>query len=438
MIFSAKVYQSRRKELSKFLDSSSNKLSALVVPSAPLIKMPGGKEIPFRQNSDLLYLSGFEEPKSCLVILFSSQKPKSILFVEEKNKEKELWTGWVHGPELAGEKFQVDECYPSNQFSVLSLKLLKNIDSLFYSFGLNVHWDQQIKNILTNLEKKNRMSVSVHNSTHLIASLRMKKSAEEIERMRKSISASAFGHDEVMKRCAPLVNERELHGIFLSAIMKKGAKEEAYTGIFASGPNACTLHYTKNNQVLQDGELLLVDAGAEYEGYASDITRTFPVKGKFSETQKRMYEKILEVQKQIIQFLKPGVLFDEIQKKTVEWLSELMREEGLLTGSQEQIIETKEYKKYFPHYFGHSLGLDVHDPLPSKTRNFSIEEGFVLTVEPGLYLPKEDSSLKEELRGFAVRIEDDVLITKDGCEVLSEEIPKEMEALEERVGSQKT
>ena len=266
----------------------------------------------------------------------------------------------------------------------------------------------------------------------------MKKSPEEIEIIRKSISLSAEAHKEVMKHTKPLINEREMSVLFLSEILKRGADREAYTGIFASGPNACTLHYIKNDRVMKDGELFLVDAGGEYNYYSSDITRTFPVNGKFSTHQKRVYKKLLKAQKKIIRLLKPGIHFQAIQKEAVLLLSEIMKEEGFLPHSSiKDIVEKEEYKKYFPHFIGHSMGLDVHDPVFFKTQDFALSEGFVMTIEPGLYLPPDDSTLKPEFRGMGFRIEDDVLITKEGSIVLSSSVPKEVEELEEIVGSKK-
>ena len=255
--------------------------------------------------------------------------------------------------------------------------------------------------------------------------------------IKKSISLSAEAHKEVMKNTRPLTNEWEMYTLFISEIMKRGATREAYTGIFASGQNACTLHYIKNNRVMQDGELFLVDAGGEYNHYSSDITRTFPVNGKFSKDQKRIYTKLLSAQKKLINLLKPGIFFQDIQKKAISLLSEIMHEEGLLSLSSKNIIEKKEYKKYFPHFIGHPLGLDAHDSFLFKTKNFPLSENCVLTIEPGLYLPASDLTLRPELRGMGIRIEDDILITSKEPVVLSRSVPKEIEEIEEIVGSKK-
>lgn len=403
--------------------------SALILPSSPLTKRSGDVDHFYRPLSDLIYFSGFEESHSCLIIL-SKPSAKTHLFVQEKDPAKELWTGPIYGPERAEEIFQVDNCYPSSDFSDTALKILKNnIHSLYYNFGVNPYWDTQIEKIINDLKTKKK-TITLCDSTPLTVPPRMQKNEEEIKTIKKATAISSKAHIEVMKYCRAGLNERELHGRFLFEIMKRGAHAEAYPGIFASGPNACILHYTSNNRIMQEGELLLVDAGAEYNYYASDITRTFPVNGKFSKIQKDLYTKLLEVQKQTIQMLKPGLSFKTIQDSLVELLSHLMKEVNILSGSVKNIIQEKKYKKYFPHTFGHSLGLDVHDPVFSETKNIELKENTIITVEPGLYLPPTDTSLKPELRGLGFRIEDDILITKTGAEVLSHAVPKEAEELE--------
>ena len=425
MIFSAEIYKRRRSQLIENMPEGS----ALILPSWPQMKRSGDVDWPYRPFSDLIYFSGFEEPLSCLIIL-SKPKSKACLFVQKKDPLKELWTGPIYGPEQAGDIFQVDYCYLSLDFSKIAFKILQNIHSVYYIFGINPVWDTQIENLIYNLKNKKKSSVSLHDSTRLTIPLRMKKTEEEIMMLKKAIAISTEAHIEIMKHSCAGISERELHGRFLFEIMKRGARSEAYPGIFASGPNACILHYTNNNRIMQDGELLLVDAGAEYNYYASDITRTFPVSGKFSKIQKRIYTKLLEVQKNIIYMLKPGISFNNIQDNLAELLSILMKEENLLSSSVEDIIKQKKYRKYFPHSFGHLLGLDVHDLTFSEAKNITLKENFVLTIEPGIYLPKEDISLKPELRGLGFRIEDDILITKTGAEVLSHSVPKEVEELE--------
>ena len=430
MVFSKEIYKRRRVELIKSMPEHS----ALILPSQPQVKYSGDVDWPYRPSSDLIYLSGCEEPNSCLIIL--SNKPQEILFVQKKDPKTELWIGPSLGPEEAGDVFDMDSSYPVSEFSNIALELMKEVQAFYYNFGFNAYWDKEMDVLIQRLKQKNRVFISVHDSIRLTAPLRMKKNPEEIKTIQQAIDISVEAHIETMKYCKPGLSEGELHGRFLFETMKRGSNLEAYPGIFASGPSACTLHYTDNKQVLKEGELFLVDAGAEYHYYASDITRTYPVSGRFSKVQKRIYQKLLTVQKNMIQILKPGLLFSKIQSKLVELLAHLMQEEGFLSGSMEEIIEKKTYKKYFPHTFGHSLGLDVHDPVFSPEKDIKLESGFVLTMEPGIYLPSEDYSIGEDLRGVGIRIEDDILITKDGAKVLSAGAPKEVGELETLVGSE--
>ncbi len=430
------LYKKRRIALCRALPEDS----ALMLPAWPKAPYSLYIEHPYKAFSDIIYLSGFEEADSCLLLL-SGGEGKYFLFTQKKDLVKEIWTGPVFGPQKAKKVFKADACYPIEEFFQIAEDLLNNVRFLYYPLGINPHFDPQVKKLWRKLINKTKEKLKhskllslrrakehLQNPLKLIASLRKKKDPEEIKLISKAVLISGQAHIEVMKNTKPGLNEKALYGIFLREIMKRGAEKQAYPGIFASGSNACTLHYTKNNKTLKKGDLILVDAGAEFKHYASDITRTFPVSGKFSKTQKRLYEKVLKVQKSLIRFLKPGLFFSEIQKKTVELLSVLMREEGFLSGSVEQIIKQKKYKKYFPHGFGHLLGLDVHDPQDEK--DVQIQEGVILTIEPGLYLPEKDLSLKPKFRGLGIRIEDDILITKKGAKVLSIKVPKETEQIE--------
>lgn len=425
MSFPIEVYTNRRNEILNKIPKNS----AMIIPSWPETKRSGDVDWPYRPSSDLYYFTGFEEAGSCLLLLSNSQT-QHILFTKPKNLEKERWTGPIHGPEQATDIFQMDTCYLSSEFTNVASEILKNTNSIYYTFGINPVWDVQVNKLIQTLKNKKKVSVSVHDTIRIIAPLRMIKSQEEINIIKKAVDISAQAHIEVMKYSQAGLTERQVHGKFLYEIMKKGAHSEAYPGIFASGPNACILHYIDNKCTLQNGDLLLVDAGAEYQYYSSDITRTFPINGKFSEIQKRFYEKVLKIQKSLIKILKPGISFKNIHDKMAESLSILMKEENLLQGSIKDIIDKKKYKKYCAHSFGHLLGLDVHDLTFSKTEDIILKEGFILTVEPGLYLPPEDFSLKPELRGLGFRIEDDILITKTEAEVLSHTVPKEVEEIE--------
>ena len=432
-LFPIEIYQDRRAKVLKKMPNES----ALMIPSSALVFRSQDVHYPYRPHSDMIYLSGWEETNSILMLIRNpDQTEKQILFVQDKDPKQELWTGPVHGPEAAGEITRMDSCYTSNQFLTVAKELLKNIQHLYYSFGCNPLWDKQVKHLLWKIKDQRNISPSVHDSVQLIAPLRMQKNQQELELMKKVAHISALAHKEVMQLCRPGKTEKQLENIFLAAIRKNGANEVAYPGIFAAGESACILHYTHNNQTLNDGELLLVDAGAEYHYYASDISRTFPINGQFSKTQKQFYKRLLQIQKALIKELKPGISFQDVQNRAATLISEWMIEEKLLSGTLKKVLQSKEYKKYFPHNFGHSIGLDVHDVVFSS-KPLILEENFVVTMEPGIYFPVNDFSLPETLRGIGIRIEDEVLIQADGAKVLSYEAPKEVEELEALIGCSK-
>ena len=411
--------------------------SALCVPSWPVQFRPGKLDIPYRQNSDLLYLCGFEEENSFLILLKEPHPLGQIfLFVQNKDPEKELWSGPIYGTKKTAELFPIDRCYPIQDLKSICITLLKTIHSIYYHWGLNPGFDKTVASMTFKLKQKTRLFPNFHDSTKILAPLRMKKEEKEIRLIRKSAEISSLAHREVMKHTKPGVTENHLHGVFLSSIHKQGAYLEAYPGIFASGPNTCILHYHKNRRTLKSQDLFLVDAGAEFQFYASDITRTFPVTGTFISHQKNLYNKLLSIQKNLIAFLKPGLTFKEVQAKAINLLIDLMLEEQLLSGKAKDIIEKSSYKKYFPHGFGHLMGLDVHDVYleqkeSRKDSSVKIEKGHVLTVEPGIYIPPNDYSAPSGLRGTGIRIEDDIYINSKGKpEILTHKAPKELEEIE--------
>ncbi len=422
MVFSPQVYRSRRKKLCDSLTPES----LVIIPSWPCCPRPGFTDTLYRAHSDMIYFTGFEEAGACLIL----QKKECFLFVQPKNPVREQWDGEIWGPEKTSSVLGLNACYPVSQFPHLLAHVLKDKNCLYYRWGINPVWDQKIRCALDQKSTRGRSFPSLCDSIKLTAPLRMVKSPQEVLYIKKSVDIAALAHREVIRHTTESKNEGQLYGRFLFEVFKQGGRGEAYTGIFASGFKACTLHYTKNNQPLKRGELLLVDAGAEYKNYCSDITRTFPISGRFSKLQKRVYNKLLKAQKTLIQSAKVGVKLKELQQKAEKLLAEIMLEEGWLKGSLKEILKKGEHKKYFPHGLGHSMGLDVHDPVFNEEKDFLLPAGFVMTIEPGLYLPLQDSSLKSGYRGLGLRIEDDILITKKGPEVLSDKAPKEVEELE--------
>lgn len=410
---SVDIFKERRQKLINDLKDHE----AIILPSQPTYYRQPDVPYPFRQNSFFYYLTGFEEPHSCLVL--RKKPPAHILFVQEKDKDKEKWDGSRFGPAQALEFFKMDQCEKISQFEKKIVTLLSGISSIYYIKCINFQFNRQLDQFIKKTKKK-YLILDIKNK---ISSMRMLKSEHEIEKIEKACLVSKKAHIAVMKAVHSGVNERTLHGVFLQSIMDQNCERESYTGIFASGENALILHYTDNNQPCRTGDLVLVDAGAEWEYYASDITRTFPVNGKFSHVQKVLYNHVLHVQKKIIDMIRPGVSLLKIQKQTQQFIFECLREENILHRQH----KVKDVRSFFPHHFGHFLGLDVHD-VNSKTFP-KLEPGMVLTVEPGIYLPKEEN-VPEKFQGIGIRIEDDILVTKDGCKNLSQSIPKEISDIE--------
>ena len=422
---SSAIYQERRDKLLQALPDQS----VLLLPSAMPAKRSADVNHPYRPCSNLIYFSGFTETPACLMLVKNKFK-KNILFVPKKDPKKELWTGPIYGPEKASQVFEIDLCYPIEAFSKKALEIFKKSKTVFYSFNGNGEWDRKVKELISSLKQQKNITLAIADPTSFILPFRMKKQKSEIKLIKTAVKISCEAHKKVMAMARAGLMERDLHGAFIFEIKKRGADFEAYPGIFASGENACILHYTDNNKSLKKGELMLVDAGAEYQYYASDITRTFPVNKKFKDFQKRIYNLVLYSQEELIKMLKPGVSFQKIQRTLVSILAEGLKEEKVFSAPTKKIIEKKLYKKYFPHSFGHLLGLDVHDLSPPKIQNITLEENFILTIEPGLYFPPKDTDIPDHLKGLGIRIEDDVLITKTGAKVLSSMLPKKVKDLE--------
>lgn len=395
---------------------------------------------PYRQDSNLFYLTGFEEPESVLIFR-PGKSPESVLFVREKDVTRETWDGFRYGPQLAKQMFQMDEVYTIDQIDEKAVELLMEVDSVYYSQYRDSWFDSHFRSLMLNVKKRSGRSgkglLPIHDAYPLIGELRLKKSAYDLELMKKACDITAKAHIEMMKQSRPGMTERELHGLFIYEVMKRGCAREGYGSIVAGGKNACTLHYVFNDEILKDGDLLLVDAGGEYKYYSADITRTWPVNGKFNDAQKRVYQKVLDLQKKMVDVVKPGLVIKDHQQMAIEGLVDIMLDEKLLKGSKEQLIENNDFRKYYPHGLGHFLGMDVHDAGAYEVSGISrfYEEGMGLTVEPGLYVPHDDESAPEELRGMGIRIEDDIVVTASGSDNLTAGAPKEISELEDIVGT---
>jgi len=389
----------------------------------------------FRVNSNFFYLTGFEEENAVLVFR-PGQSPEAIMFVQPKDPLLETWEGFIFGEEAVKKEFGIDEAYTNSQLEEMLSDLLIDSTDVYFKMGFDDSNDKivlkSLKQVLRKKGRKGHPMQNIKDPDEHLAKLRMIKSAEEIELMRKTCEISAKAHVEVIKNTKPGTNERYLEGVFFSSIFKDGARAQSYNSIVASGASATTLHYVFNDQECKDGELLLIDAGSEYQYYAGDITRTFPVGKKFSDVQKIMYEGVLKIQKDLIAMVKPGCTFKDLNAASSKALTTLMIELKLLSGSVEENIKSESFKKYYPHSIGHFIGIDVHDigyyeegggPIP-------LEEGMMLTIEPGLYVPYDDESAPKEMRGVGIRIEDDILVTSGEPENMTKLVPKEVAELE--------
>lgn len=413
--------------------------SAIIIPSHPERIRNNDVHHPYRQDSNLFYLTGWEEPESIFVFR-PGQIPETVMFVRPKDVERETWDGFRYGPEGCAREFKIDKTYLIADFDKEITLLLKSVDRIYYRFNIDDTFDHKLISILEGVRRSHgrsgRGSLPVLDSWELIGELRYTKTADDIQLMRRACSVTARAHLEVMKATKSGVSEKKLLGVFLASIYAQDADREGYGSIVASGANACTLHYVFNDQICNDGDLLLIDAGAEVRYYTGDITRTYPVNGKFTSAQRKVYDRVLAIQKELCAAVKPGVPFKWMQDRAIEFLTDAMIELGLIKVSRAEAIERLLFKKYYPHGVSHYLGLDVHDTglyqVGGDARK--LEPGTAFTIEPGLYIPADDREAPEELRGIGVRIEDNVVITPTGCENLTSEAPKEVSELEGLVG----
>lgn len=392
----------------------------------------------YRQDSAFYYLTGFPESESVAVI--DGVSNTFTLFVKKKDPLKELWTGFLYGLEGAQEHFGANKVYPIDELKSVLPDLLKNAEKVFYRMGEFRDNDEVVLSaIRSGVKSRGRTGLGdpdIADVKTLIGEMRLKKGDDEVNNLRRACDISARGHIRAMKASRPGIYEYELEAELLYEFKKGGSPRVGYGAIVASGVNATVLHYTENNCRCDDGEFVLIDAATEYGYLTSDITRTFPVNGKFSAAQKKFYQAVLTVQKNLVAMVKPGIRFHDIHDACTEGLTDAMLDLGLLKGSRKQLIESNEYKKYFPHGTGHWLGMDVHDSGVYRIKGESrlLEPGMCFTIEPGLYVPGDDTTAPSEYRGLGVRIEDDILVTAKGHENLTQAVPKEVDALEEIIG----
>ncbi len=410
--------------------------SIALLASAPARMRNGDAEYLYRQNSDFYYLTGFTEADALLALIPGRKQGEAVLFCQQKNKEKELWTGVLMGPDVACEELLFDDAFPITDIDDILPGLIEGRDRVYYSMGKDDQFDNQVMDWVKVIRSKAKMGAHPPSEflvlDHLLHELRLIKSANEVKLMEQAAKISAEGHKRAMAYCKPGIKEYELEAELLHAFTRNGSRAPAYSSIVAAGDNACILHYNENNAEVKEGDLILIDAGCEYEHYASDITRTFPASGKFTAEQKAIYELVLNAQSAAIEAIAPGVPWDEPHKISVKIITRGLVKLGLLKGRTSQLIKSEAYRDFYMHKVGHWIGMDVHDVGDYKIDDSwrLMEPGMVTTVEPGIYISPDNKKVQKKWRGIGVRIEDDVLVTKKGYRILSNGIPKTVQEIE--------
>ncbi len=409
-----------------------------IIPTAPERLRNRDAHYPYRFDSYFYYLSGFREPEAVLVIIAETDTTpvKHILFSREKNQEREIWDGYRYGPEAAKEAFGFDAAYPITQLDELLPQLMADQPAVHVALGLDPAWDQRIIGWLNRVREQVRTGVTapgkIHDCRVLLDEMRLIKSTDELQIMQRAADISAQAHQRAMQTTRPGMREYEVEAELLYTFYRHGSQAPAYTSIVAGGANACVLHYVENNAELKAGDLLLIDAGCELDGYASDITRTFPVNGKFTAVQRDVYQLVLAAQAAAISQVKPENNWNDPHQAALRVLAQGFIDLGLCQGSVDAVLESEDYKRFYMHRTGHWLGMDVHDVGEYKQKGDwrLLQPGMVLTVEPGCYIRPADK-VPDYLWNIGIRIEDDVIVTQTGHELLTAAAPKGVAEIEE-------
>ena len=422
-------YASRRARLAALMQDG-----VAIVRTAPERLRNRDSSYPFRFDSYFHYLTGFPEPESVLV-LFAGTNSKSILFCREKDVEREIWDGFRFGPDQARETFGFEETQSIAKLDELLPQLLANQSAVFCEVGADPGWDSQVIGWINKVRAQVRSGVSapaeIRDVRRFLDDMRLIKDGHEIGTMRRAAGISAEAHCRAMRVARPGLREYELEAELIHEFRRQGAQAPAYTPIVAGGANSCVLHYVQNDAVLNDGDVVLIDAGCELDGYASDITRTFPVSGKFSGPQRDIYQLVLAAQGAAIAQVKPGNEWEAPHDAAVKVLAQGMVDLGLCKGSADSVIESGDYRRFYMHRTGHWLGMDVHDAGDYKRGGawLALKPGMMLTVEPGCYV-RPAEGVPEQFWNIGVRIEDDALVTDSGCEIITAAAPKNVDDIE--------
>ncbi|MFG0805838.1 Xaa-Pro aminopeptidase [Pseudomonas fluvialis] len=425
-------YARRRKALMAQMEPNS----IAILPAAPVYIRNRDVEHVYRQDSDFQYLTGFPEPEAVLALIPGREHGEYVLFCRERNPERELWDGLRAGQEGAVSQYGADDAFPIGDIDDILPGLIEGRDRVYYAIGCNQEFDHRLMEWINLIRSKARQGAQPPNEfvalDHLLHDMRLYKSAAEAKVMREAAEISARAHVRAMQACRAGLYEYHLEAELDYEFRKGGAKMPAYGSIVAAGRNACILHYRENDAPLKDGDLVLIDAGCEIDCYASDITRTFPVSGSFSAEQKAIYELVLAAQEAAFKEIAPGKHWNEAHEATVRVITAGLLELGLLEGALDELIAAEAYKPFYMHRAGHWLGMDVHDVGDYKVGGEwrVLEPGMAMTVEPGIYIAVDNEQVAKKWRGIGVRIEDDVLVTRSGCEILTGGVPKSVAEIE--------
>lgn len=431
----AEEFRKRRRNLMRQMGEGS----IAILPGAHEVVRSRDTHYPFRQDSNLSYLTNFPEPESIAVFIPGRSQGEFILFCRDKDRSREIWDGFRAGPEGAQSQYGADDAFPISDMDDILPGLIEGREKVYYSMSSHPDFDAKLLNWISHIRAQSRAGVSppgeIIDLEHMIHEMRVIKSTGELAIMRKAGKISAEAHCKAMRACKPGMYEYQLQALIEHEFADKGAVAPAYSSIVGGGQNACILHYIENREIMNDGDLVLIDAGCEYQGYAADITRTFPVNGRFSDEQKAVYEIVLEAQKVAIDACRIGNAYNQPHDDSLRVIVEGLIRLKLLKGGVDEAIEKGTYKDFYMHRVGHWLGMDVHDAgdykvdgANSSWREF--ESGMVTTVEPGIYIHADNKKIPAKWRGIGIRIEDDIVIKKNGPECMTSAVPKEVAEIE--------
>jgi Xaa-Pro aminopeptidase len=432
MSISNAEFSRRRKNLMALMEPNS----IAIIPSAQEQVRSRDTHFPFRQDNDFYYLTGFDEPESVLVLIPGRRHGQFVLFCRERDPAMELWHGYRAGPEGACEQYRADDAFPIGDIDDILPGLIEGRERVYYSMGRSAAFDRQIMAWVNAIRSKESSGAvppgEFTDLDHMLHDQRLIKSAAEQRLLRKAGQISARGHIRAMQSCRPGLFEYQLEAELLHEFARAGARHPAYPSIVGSGDNACILHYVENTAKMRGGDMVLIDAGCEFQHYASDVTRTFPVGGVFSKEQRALYEVVLAAQQAAIQAVRPGNHFNQPHDASVRVITEGLVELGLLKGRVSNLISKEAYRDVYMHKAGHWLGMDVHDVGDYRLDNAwrLLEPGMVLTVEPGIYIAPGNTRVAKKWRGIGIRIEDDVIVTSDGCDVITADAPRGVDEIE--------